>query len=491
MRKWLIFAAALCLLLSGCGPTVQPEPTPTPTAAPQPEAAEFALAWYPGVSLHPITGDNRTNLTLGGLLYEGLYALDGQFQPEPCLSTGGTASEDGLSWTFPLRSGVTFSDGSPLTAAEAAASLELARTSPLYSARLADITGVEAGEGSVTVTLSRPNGALPALLDIPIVKETDGAPLGTGPYVLTGEGEGAVLTARADWWRGAELPLETIPLRPIQEADDLIHAFDTRDVALVATDLTGTNALGFSGTFDTVDYPTSTMLYVGFNTASGPCRSAEVRQALSRAFDRASIATVLYARHAQAAALPVSPASPLYQADVAAELDHDPQAAGALLEQAGRQDLALTLLAPADNPARTAAAELLADGLENLGLSVTLDLLPWPDYLAALERGDFDLYLGEVRLTADFDLTALLAGALNYGGYADEEALQRLDSFRAASGQGRDLSARRLYQRLAEEPPFAVLCFKNWSVLTQWSRIQGLTPTQSNVFHAFDQWVLT
>ena len=91
----------------------------------------------------------------------------------------------------------------------------------------------------------------------------------------------------------------------------------------------------------------------------------------------------------------------------------------------------------------------------------------------------------------DLVLTALLAGALNYGGYADEEALQRLDSFRAATGQGRDLSARRLYQRLAEEPPFAVLCFKNWSVLTQWSRIQGLTPTQSNVFHAFDQWVLT
>ena len=504
MRKWLIFAAALCLLLSGCGPTVQPEPTPTPTAAPQPEAAEFALAWYPGVSLHPITGDNRTNLTLGGLLYEGLYALDGQFQPEPCLCTGGAASEDGLSWTFTLRSGVTFSDGSPLTAAEAAASLELARTSPLYAARLADITGVAAGEGSVTLTLSRPNGALPALLDIPIVKETGGAPLGTGPYVLTGEGEGAVLAARTGWWKGAQLPLETIPLRPIQEADDLIHAFDTRDVALVSTDLTGTNALGFSGSFDTVDYPTSTMLYVGFNLASGPCRDAGVRQALSRAFDRSSVATVLYARHAQAAALPISPASPLYPEELAEELEYAPQAAEALLEGAGwtrrdggwvsgRQTLALTLLAPADNPARTAAAEHLAAGLENLGLSLTLNLLPWTDYLAALERGDFDLYIGEVRLTADFDLTALLSpgGSLNYGGYADQEALQRLDSFRAASGQGRELSALRLCQRLAEEPPFAVLCFKNWSVLTQWSRIRGMTPTQANVFHAFEQWVLT
>lgn len=504
MRKWLIFAAALCLLLSACRADVQPEPTPSPTAAPQPEAAEFALPYYPAASLHPITGDNRTNLTLGGLLYEGLYELDQQFQAEPCLCTGGTASEDGLTWTFTLRSDVTFSDGNPLTSAEAAASLELARTSALYASRFADVTGVTAGEGTVTVTLSRPNGALPALLDVPIVKETEGAPLGTGPYVLTGEGEGAALTARADWWRGEELPLDSIPLRAIQEADDLIHAFDTRDIALVATDLTGTNALGFSGSFDTVDYPTSTMLYVGFNVASGPCRDAVVRQALSRAFDRASVATVLYARHAQAAAMPVSPASPLYQEDLAAELEYAPQAAEELLTQAGwtrsdgswtagRQTLSLTFLAPSDNPARTAAAEHLAAGLESLGVGVTLELLPWADYLSALERGEFDLYLGEVRLTADFDLTALISsgGALNYGGYADEEALQRLDSFRAASGQGRDLSARRLYQRLAEEPPFAVLCFKNWSVLTQWSRIEGMTPTQSNLFHQFEQWTLT
>ena len=42
-------------------------------------------------------------------------------------------------------------------------------------------------------------------------------------------------------------PRQAIPLRAIQEADDLIRAFDTRDIALVATDLTGTNALGFSG----------------------------------------------------------------------------------------------------------------------------------------------------------------------------------------------------------------------------------------------------
>ena len=73
--------------------------------------------------------------------------------------------------------GVTFSDGSPLTGAEVAASLEKARTSALYAARFAEIGAITAGEGTVTVALTRANGGLPALLDIPIVKETGGIPL--------------------------------------------------------------------------------------------------------------------------------------------------------------------------------------------------------------------------------------------------------------------------------------------------------------------------
>src|SRR5699024_6743441 len=97
--------------------------------------------------------------------------------------------------------------------------------------------------------------------DIPIVKGTGERPLGTGPYALSGEGEDLALTARTGWWQDRALPCSQIPLRSIQAADDLIHAFDTKDISLVFTDLTGTNALGFSGSFETVDCPTSVMLY--------------------------------------------------------------------------------------------------------------------------------------------------------------------------------------------------------------------------------------
>ena len=504
MRRVLpVLLLAFCLLLGGCAgePEAEPTPSPTPSSDVVEEQAEFALACYPAAGFHPITGENRTNLSLGGLVYEGLYTLNQQFQPLEQLCTAGTQAADGLSWTFTLRTGVTFSDGSPLTAAEVKASLDLARTSANYSARLSDITSVTAGEGTVTVTLSRANGNLPALLDIPIVKETGGVPLGTGPYVLSGSGEEWVLTARQGWWQGEELSLQTIPLRAIQEADDLIHAFDTRDIALVSTDLTGTNALGFSGSFDTVDYPTSVMLYVGFNTRSGPCQTAGVRQALVRAFDRSAVSTALYSSHAQPTALPISPASPYYSEELDQKLEYSPQQAAELLTQAGwskgesgwtrgRESLSLTFVAPADNPTRVSAAQHLAGGLTDLGLQVDLKLLAWDDYVAALEGGDFDLYLAEVRLTADFDLTALITagGSLNYGGYADAQAAQLLQTYRAAVVQGREQSGLRLYERLAEEPPFAVLCFKNWSVLTQWNRVSGLTPTQQNVFYGFAHW---
>ena len=497
----------LLLLLAGCAkpaPEESPAPSetlPPPSASPAAEAVPFVLPCYAAASFHPITGGNRTNLTLAGLLYEGLFAVTPDFKAEPVLCSEYTVSEDGLAWTFTLDASARFSDGSALAPADVVYSLNLARQSALYSQRLSEISGVAAGEGTVTVTLSTANGALPLLLDVPVVRESrdSGRPLGTGPYVL--EGEGDDLTLRG--WR-ADAPLAEIPLLAVTEAGDLIHAFETRDVSLVTTDFSGTNALGFSGSFETQDYATSVFLYIGLNTAQGLCQEEGVRVALQRAFDRSAVSTVLLARHAQAAALPVSPVSTLYDHTLGDALAYDAEGAARTLEELGwtagedgirvrsRQRLALDLVVNSDNTTRLAIGERLAEDLEALGIAVTLRSLPWEDYLAALEAGDFDLYLGETRMTADFDLTPFLSpeGALNYGGYADPEAEALLAAFRAASGGARGTAGRALYAYLSEHPAFVPLCFKNWSVLTQWGQAEDITPTQQNVFYGFADWKL-
>ena len=505
-KKSLRLLAAVLLLgtvLSACGEG-EPAPTPTPTQAPAPTATaqpkEFALPCYPEAGFHPIQGSNRTNLALGGLLYDGLYELDQTFMPQPALATGYTVSSDGLSWTFALRGGVTFSDGTPMTAADVAASLTQAKNSVLYGNRLAGISSAQAGEGSVTVRLTSPNGNLPALLDVPVVRETGGTPLGTGSYVLQQSGESYILQRRNDGWHTPAPALETIPLRTVEEANDLLYAFDTQEISLVGTDFTGVGALGFSGSFETVDYPTANMLYIGFNTARGPCRDAAVRRALGRGMNRDSICSALLSRHAVAATLPAHPASGVYDPETAGTLKYSPQEMDSILAQAGwsrtdgsyqkgRGKLELTLLVNQDNSYKTGVADAIGRDLTAAGVSVTVKKLSWEDFTAALSAGDFDLYLGEVKMSADFDPSPLLGGgALNYGKYNDPTAAGLLSAFRAAQGEERQAAAKALYERLGEQAPFAVLCFKNWSMLTQWGQVSNATPTQQNLFCGFGNW---
>ena len=163
------------------------------------------------------------------------------FRPSPCCAAGYTVSEDGLTWTFTLREGITFSDGTPLTGTVAAQALRDAMAPDShYAQRLGGVRSVAAGEGTVTVTLSTPNGALPVLLDIPIALGDGDRPLGTGPYVLTEEATGeTVLTARSGWWQGRSLPFQTIHLASVGQADDLISSFDAGDITLLDADLTG------------------------------------------------------------------------------------------------------------------------------------------------------------------------------------------------------------------------------------------------------------
>lgn len=499
--------AALLLVLSGCvgqtpDVTQSPEPTATPSAQPTAVlSTQFALPCYPDAGFHPINGTNRVNLELAGLMYDGLYTLDENFQAQPALAASHTVSADSATWTITLRQGVTFSDGSPLTAQDVVYSLNLARQSVLYQYRLSAINSVTAGDGTVTITLSLPNGALDTLLDVPILKESAAAvPPGTGPYVMEGTGNDLALRRRDESWRAAGTMPETIRLRAISGNDALISSFDTGDISLVNTDLTGTSSPGFSGNYATTDYSTSTLLYVGFNTASGPCRDAAVRRALSYGMDRSTITRAILAHHASPTPLPVHPGSPLYDETLATQLSYAPQTLAQLLEEAGwsssgsgytksGQALSVTLLVSQDNAYRCDVADELERQLESVGVAVTVDKRPWDQFLTALSAGEFDLYLGETKLTADFTFAPLLSGgSLNYGQYADWNTTTLHAAFRAAQGEARKTAASALYEQLGQQMPFTALCFKNWSVLSQWGLISALTPTQQNLYYGFENW---
>ncbi|UQT49768.1 hypothetical protein M5E87_08880 [Flavonifractor plautii] len=92
----------------------EPEPTPTPRpASPLSRGGRVRPGLLPRGRVPPHHRLQPHQPGPGGLLYEGLFALDGQFQPQEALCASASVSADGLQWSFIPRSGVTFSDGSP------------------------------------------------------------------------------------------------------------------------------------------------------------------------------------------------------------------------------------------------------------------------------------------------------------------------------------------------------------------------------------------
>ncbi len=330
---------------------------------------------------------------------------------------------------------------------------------------------------------------MPLLLDIPLALGTGARPLGTGPYLLTDSGGSLSLTARPGWWGDSgSLPVREIRLASLTKPDELVSAFNSGEVSLIDVDLTGTSELGSSGSYQVWDYPSTDLLYLGFNASQGLCRDPAVRRSIARAIDRDALAETIFARHAAAAAIPLHPVSPLYNEELAKRLSYDPSILTGL-ELKGRP---LTLLVNIESTAKSAAANEIARQLQEAGLRVTVERLPWEEYTAALTARDFDLYLGEVYLTPDFDLSALIApgGALNYGGWEDGVISGLLSAFRTAEGELRQSAASSLYRYLCQQAPIAPICFKNGSVLTQYGRLDQLNPTQYNVFYDLSQWAV-
>ena len=209
--RGLVWALTLALALTACGEDVPVEesagPTASPAAAPAPVV--FALGYDPEDELHPLRSTSQLNQDWAPRVYECLYTLDNSFAPQPRLARSAAVSGDGRVWTVSLAR-KTFSDGTPVAGEQVAASLLAARDSEAYGQRLASVSSVTVDEqtGDVVITLSRPNGSLPALLDVPIVLEREEGelPLGSGPYVLSGDASSLRLAANPRWWGTDEPP---------------------------------------------------------------------------------------------------------------------------------------------------------------------------------------------------------------------------------------------------------------------------------------------
>ena len=479
------------LFLTGCWQEELPEdtgllsPGEELSQEPEPELLlpdSFSLSYAPDQSLDPIDCPDGPQQTVASLICEGLFRLTPGLEPENLLCESYTYDSERYAYTFALRPGVLFSDGSPLTARDVRSALERARQSERYGARLSQVSSISAGDGAVTITLSRPNTGFPALLDIPIAKESGGLPLGTGPYLLSQDEGGTFLAANPTWWHDGGQPLERISLTEASGQDAVLYRCSSHEVQLITADLTGAAPVTLTGSVSQWDADTTILQYVGCNTAAAPLDSTALRQALEVCLNREHIVSGFFSGHGRAAQFPLSPLSSLYPEELEVPFSADAPAQ-AVHRAAYAPERTLTLLVNGENSFKTAVAGYLADSFTAAGVPVEARVLPWEEYAAALAAGDFDLYYGEVRLTADWDLSPLLStgGALNSGGWSNQETDTLLAAYGAAENRAAAMEA--LCRHLRQQSPILPVCFKSSSVLTQAGVLEGLIPTASEPLH--------
>lgn len=505
MRKILrILALLLALsLLCACAPQAEPEAQPEPAAPPdlpdvdeipEPAAPEaFGLAYEAEAGFNPYGCMSLCNRTVLSLLYEPLFTVDASFHAAPYLVETYAASGDGRTHTLTLRENAAFSDGSPVTAADAAASIQAARGSAYYGARLEHIADVTPTDDHIlTITTDAACGGLDALLNIYVVKSgtaADTVPVGSGPYCLK---NGSL--HRSDWWRTVTPPLseETVSLIAVSSPTNVRDAFEYGQITLAAADPNVGARIAYHADFELWNNATTIMQYVGFNLNSTVFSKNQVRAAVTYAVDRDAIAAATAAGFAAAAVLPASPYAAVYDQRLADSYAYNPAALSDALQTAGYTPKELpvdpdgeeidadgVMLVCSASEQRVAAAQAIVDSLAAAGLRLELRALPYDDYLDALDRGEFDAYYGEVRLRPDFDLSVFFdaAGNLSYGSIADSDLARLCDLAVENAGNVYDLHAELMNRGL-----LCPVLFKTYAVYTARGRITNLTPCLDGIF---------
>lgn len=362
--------------------------------------------------LDPIWTSAAITLNFGQMVYDVLLATDSQLRPQPQMAERWQASADGLTWTFTLRPGLSFHDGSPVTAADVVASLKRwavrVTAGQVLFARMASLAATD--PRTIELVLREPFGPVLEALSSPILapfvmRASDAATdpfqqvrttVGSGPYRFEADqhrsGDRVVYsrnpaylprTEPPDGYAGGKiahfprvewvyLPDAATQAQAIVKGEiDVIETLQSDLVALLRrsreVEVRVLNPLGTVG-------------HVRPNSLQPPFDRPEGRQALLALLDQAEFiaATTPDSSLGRECHSLFTCGTPLESdAGIAEWSRPDPERARRLLAASGYRGEPIVLLDPADQPAIHAIALVTADALRRIGANVQVETMDW------------------------------------------------------------------------------------------------------------------
>ncbi|MEQ9258762.1 MAG: ABC transporter substrate-binding protein [Roseovarius sp.] len=383
-------------------------------------------------------------------IFEGLTRFGPDGSVNPGLAESWEISDDGTVYTFTLRDGVTFHDGTSFEASDVVFSLDRARAEDSQNAQKALFEGIESVEAvddtTVKITLANPNGnflfnlawgdaAMVAPESIDDIKQN---PVGTGAFRFDDwvQGDRITLVKNPDYW-GTPARLERATFKFISDPTAAFAAMMAEDIDAFRGFPAPENLPQFEADprFEVLVGSTEGETILSTNNKMEPLNDVRVRKAIAHAIDRQAVIDGAMFGLGTPIGSHFAPHHPDY-IDLTGNSQYDPEMAKALLAEAGYPDgFTTTLKLPPPSYARR-GGEIIASQLRAVGIETEITNLEWAQWLEQVFKGkDFGLTI--VSHTEPFDI-GIYARPAYYFQY-DSAEFQEMN---AALGKETDPEAR-------------------------------------------------
>lgn len=480
----------------------------------------FSLNSNSKYSFNPFIATNLSNQLVCDLVYENMVEVDNNFEVIPNLITDWRHSDDSKTWTLTIAEGHVFHDGSPVTAKDIRYSLDKAINADRFLGRFASYQGAYvASDTQVVVSLGIGDGQLIKLLNIPVIKYGTYAekyPIGSGPYTYNEDHTElhAYEGYSTEYASYSSLPVDVIYIKEYPAQEEIISAFEDAYIDVTVNDPSSYTNLGYASANEIRSFATTNMHYIAFNENNMLGRYNAFRYAMNFAFDRAYFEELLNG-NAAASTVPMYPTCSAYPQQLADSLQYSLEKCKKVLEGAGVQDydqdgyleymsgsaqeIELNFLVCSDSSAKAGVANRFVEDMASIGIVVTLTQLPWDDYIEALQKGEFDMYYGEIKLRNNFDLTELLdpdnkydekkhPKGINYTGITDKGYVSYLNEYLAAGDVERNYKYNQFCAYLTENSPIITIGFEKQQVITHRGCVKGVDANAGNPLYNFQNW---
>ena len=449
----------------------------------------------------------NSDIMLSRQVYEPLYWINDEGEEIPMLATEYSVSEDGLTWTFQLREGVTFQNGDPLTAQDVVYSYERCFDNAYMQEKVEAIDSVTAPDDS-TVEMHLKYQFSPLMEKIAaigIVSQSfaeanmDDQGLlgfnacGTGAYSVKEAIPDVSITLEAysGYW-GGEAPIKTLNFEQITDETTAVTAFEAGEIDVMSIPSANWAQISESGQYNTDSRPSNHVVYLIFNTEAAPFDNRELRQAIAYAINREDIIAVA----ADGLADPATSLATSYMLGYTEDhmtYEYDPEKAKELLAEAGYPDgLDIGSMKTMSGSYFEKVMQVVQSQLAEVGITSTIEGMDGNSLVEDCITGNFTLADMGQNLSLDYDFLKT---------YFNEEYINGLNMARVSDSQIQELFEQgasttdkeerlAIYQEIEDltQELCAYVPLYNLQTTTAWNKDLNYTPSVTGVLYKDCSW---